>query len=96
MPVSSTRIRELLLEAEILTKSIGMLDSPYTLCASNGLYQRNINRRLFLWHGQYNAPFSLTNGSGILNRLIEVNNGCEFIFRKEESTCSILSRKYNF
>ncbi len=79
MPVSSTRIRELLLSGNI-DEVNHMLGRPYTLCVEDCI--EGPQSQIVPGQGQYNVLIA-TNGAGTVNSLIEVNNG-EIHFCSEE------------
>jgi riboflavin kinase/FMN adenylyltransferase len=71
MPVSSTRIRELLLSGNIEEVN-QMLGRPYTLCVEGCI--EGPQSQIVPGQGKYNAIIA-TNGAGTVNSLIEVKNG---------------------
>jgi hypothetical protein len=71
MPVSSTRIRELLLSGNIEEVN-QMLGRPYTLCVEGCI--EGPQPQIVPGQGKYNAIIA-TNGAGTVNSLIEVKNG---------------------
>lgn len=84
-PVSSTRIRALLLEGSI-DEVNGMLDRPYTLCM-NG-FTEEYQSQIIPMDGRYNVRF-VTNGSGILDGQIEVVNGSVHFQKREAHAQSV-------